>query len=263
MADKDALSEHLNPYERAVCYYTLPRITRPLTYGIIVAYAVCLLEAAAAAAYGLVAHKEVWLNAGGACLVGMIVFGMVVFSARTFLNELHQRRAIAQARGVPEPEDTDLPDPFAGHRLLRHPRNIRGHLYTCTRDDATPQYRVEESVRRRRWKIFEPEGTEVCEVRALSGPRSFSFGSSGPSHLAVYVAGERVAQVDRRVSFVTERTDIHLIAPEGRGYRVENRSIYHEDRLVGRIYYLRHSLYLDIEEEHLNPGTLAYYATML
>jgi len=46
-------------------------------------------------------------------------------------------------------------------------------------------------------------------------------------------------------------------------YRIEHRCIYHADRLVGRIYFLRRSLYLDIENDHFNLGILAYYAVAL
>ena len=76
------------------------------------------------------------------------------------------------------------PDPFASHILLRHPRDIRGQLFACTQDDATPEYSVSHTGRgtgHSAWTIQMAEDEEVCQVKALCGPRSFSFGGGAPT----------------------------------------------------------------------------------
>ena len=90
--------EHLSDYERVVCYHTLPRTSHPLTLGLIVAYAVCLLEAVAAIGVGVYLEKPLWLRTGAACIVGLILFGIVVFTIRAFLSELRSRKALAAAQ---------------------------------------------------------------------------------------------------------------------------------------------------------------------
>jgi len=258
--------EHLTQYERAVCYYTLPRVTRPLTYGLIVAYGVCLAEALGATVFGVLTGSRVWTVAGTVCLVAMVVFGMVVFTLRTFLNELRQRRALADARAVPDAVDSDLPDPFAGHLLLRHPRDDLGHMFTCCTDPPEREYRVRRvgSRRSRAWEIDLPEGGAPCVVRQLGAPPSFSFGGSPCGNLLVSRDGVELARITSRgFSLSGDRTDVRVFDPEDMRYRIEHRCIYHADRLVGRIYFLRRSLYLDIENDHFNLGILAYYAVAL
>jgi len=266
MSKQPGLGEHVSQYERAVCYYTLPRVTRPLTYGLIVAYAFCIAEALAAAAFGVLAQNRTWTVAGAACLVAMIVFGMVVFTVRTFLNDLRQRRALAEARAVPDAMDSDLPDPFADHVLLRHPRDDKGSVFTCAGENADVEYRVKQTPahRRRAWTIETPDASEICQVRLLGGPPSFSFGGSAYGNLLVSRDGEELARITTRgFSFTSDRTDVRILKPVDNRYRIERRCIYHEDRLVGRIYYVRRSLYLDIEEAHFNLGILAYYVVAL
>ncbi len=266
MAKDPARGDHLTQYERAVCYYTLPRVTRPLTYGLIVAYTLCVAEALGAVLFGLLSGSRIWTVAGTACLVGMIIFGMVVFTVRTFLNDLRQRRVLAEARNVPDPVDSDLPDPFAGRLLLCHPRDDQGSYFTCTEEDTGTEYRVRQipGRGRRAWTIETSGGETVCQVHLLGGPRSFYFGGSANGNLMVSRDDVELARVTTRgFSLTSDRTDVRLLKPQETFYRIQRRCIYHEDRLVGRIYFVRRSLYLDIELEHFNPGILAYYAIAL
>ena len=45
-------------------------------------------------------------------------------------------------------------------------------------------------------------------------------------------------------------------------YRIRQGNIYLDKMLVGRMYALRKSLYLDIETEHLDKGILGLFITM-
>jgi len=43
----------ISDYERAVCYYTLPRVTSRVTLALVIAYAVCVFEALGALCIGV------------------------------------------------------------------------------------------------------------------------------------------------------------------------------------------------------------------
>ena len=127
--------ERLSDYERAICYYTLPRISYPVTFGLIVAYAVCLLEAFAAVIYGLLWDHAAFAKGGAAALGAIVVFGVVVFTARALLNEIRMRRALAVARGVPDAvaDIKDIPSPGIFCCVIRCTRPA-----TCSRARTTP-----------------------------------------------------------------------------------------------------------------------------
>jgi hypothetical protein len=256
--------DHLTDYERAICYFTLPNVVYPINSGIIVAYAVCVFEAAGALVIGLVLQNPAWMLAGAAALWGIVLFGLVVFTGRALLSELRRQRALAQAHGVPNAHDDadDLPDPFAGHILLRHPAATRGKLYSCTAPGDTIQYFVDSAPGGRWWKIRSPHDIDVCEVRASHPWWRWATGLSTPRQLSVRCGDLEVAAVLPILSLSGPAVSVRCYLPEPREYQIRQFGIFHQDRLVGRIYWLRQSCYLDLEENHLHPGILAYYVTL-
>jgi hypothetical protein len=46
---------------------------------------------------------------------------------------------------------------------------------------------------------------------------------------------------------------------DGEAYAIRQGAVFHKGRLVGRVYPLRRTLYLDIEREHLSEGVLGTF----
>ncbi len=265
MAREMATSDLPTAYERAVCYYTLPKVTHPVTYGIIAAYAVCLFEAIAALIVGVTMDSRPWTVAGTFALVGIIVLGIAVFTARALMNDVRQRKALATAAKVtaePEAPDDDIPDPFADHMLLRRALAQPATIYECGAQE-TPLYRVEPGAKRRSWRVVAPDGGEVCRAQAHGGAQSFLFDAWTPGRVNVHVGDELVAHLEGRFSFTRPRVDISVLFPEERHFTARQQGIYYGHCLIGRIYTLRHSVYLDVNRFFFNEALLAYFVMSL
>jgi hypothetical protein len=263
MAEASIRQRHLTEYERAVCYYTLPRVVSPVTYGIIVAYAVCVFEAFGALTIGLATHNRVWLHAGIGAVVGIVLLGVAIFMVRAVLNDVRARNALAPAHDTPDVSDADpdVPDPFEHHLLLGRSAKDPGVLRLCENADLMPRFRVERLPFRRGWKISAPDGADVCRVNALRGLGSFSFDTRLPAKMAVYVGEAETARIEQRFSFTAPMTVIRTFTPEERFYFVRPEGIFVGDCLVGRIYALHGVCYLDIDKFFFHPAVLAYFAT--
>jgi len=264
MARIEMPPEHLTDYERAICYYTIPKVTQPLTYGLIVMYTVCLLEAVFLLVYGLVKDNDLITKVGMWSLVGVVILGIVAFLARAFLNEVKQRKALAVAKGVPDAISNidDLPDPFEDHILLRHPMHRRGDLFPCTDNSGTLVYFVESSLSSHWWKIRDQHDSEVLRVHVESTAGTFLLSGTFPARLAVYEGSEVIARLTRRFSFSAPAIRIECYKPKPREYLFTRDGIYRDKRIVGRIFYMHHSLYLDMEQGELHPAILALFVTM-
>ncbi len=266
---------HLTDYERAVCYYTLPRVSSPLSLGLIVVYAVCLLEAVGALLIGLVLDSGPWRNAGMWALCGIVLFGVVVFSVRALLNDVRRRRALSSARGVPDADEAaeSFPDPFSGHVLYHYSVREPGAVFSAENDE-TPVYVVERAGDAVWWRICAvgEEGEEACRVKALRGARSFTLNTRAPRLLAVYVQEREMARISRGIGLAGERLDIYCEAPLPRHYIVRGGGVFVEEevdggggakeRLAGRIYELHGRLHLDIEAAYFTPPILAHFVTL-
>jgi len=265
MAKVEMPAEHLNDYERAICYHTIPRVTQPLTFGLIIVYAVCLVEAVFLLAYGIVTKNGLMETVGIWSLGGIVALGIVAFLTRAFLNELKQRRALAEARSVPDPiaDIGDIPDPFADHLLLRHPLHTRGDLFPCTDESGNLMYFVESSPSSPWWKVKDPHDSEVLRVHVTStGGASFLLSETRPSRLSVHEGDEIIARIRRRLTLSSPALLIECDKPEPCSYLFTRDAIYREKRLVGRIYYMHRSLYLDIRKDEFHPAILALFVTM-
>lgn len=258
-------AEHLTAYERAVCYYTIPRVTSPLTGGLIIAYAVVLAEAVGLLIYGVVSERENLKWWGGALTIGAIVFGIVAFFVRSLQNAVHERRAMAEAARVPDsdPAASEIPDPFAGHVLLRFRRRPGESSFDIEDNHAQVKYRVTAQRHNRQFDITSADDSPVVRVEGLRSRRSFLFDFSGhPGKVVVRRDGEELARMERRFTlmdpscdiFVSEPGEVHLVTRRG--------AIYRNDRLVGRIYTVRQFTYLDIESPSFSEGVLGYFVAM-
>jgi hypothetical protein len=257
--------EHLSDYERAVCYHTLPRVQNPLTLGLIAAYAVCLVEALAAIAVGHYLEKAWWLKIGAISLVALICFGLIVFTFRALLNEVRRRRTLLAARGVPDARESahDLPDPFEDHVLLHHPSHTRGTLYSLADNDQSSGYEVSTTSSHATWTIRDLSRETELQVETVNRGMSFSLGLHLPALLRATRDGEEVAQISRRFTMSGTKVDIELYQPERQTIHLRNQGFFVDNRLVGRVYFLRGSFYLDIHRQYFNDGVLAYFVTVV
>lgn len=253
----------ISPYERAVCYYTLPKVTHPVTLGLIAIYAVCVLEAIAALAYGLYTSNMTWTTAGAYAFAGIVTFGVVAFFVRALLNEVRERKALAEAHRSPmlTPAE-DLPDPFAEHVLLRHPAQAESTLTECSEAGENVRFRIERAPARRAWHLRTPEGDEVLRVQVLRGVQSFSFSMNRPRRMAVFRGAIEIARIERHGGLGEIRVEINSECLAPRQIIVRNRGIYVGGALVGRLYTLRKQDYLDVHRDVLNDALLGYFATL-
>ncbi len=264
MARVDMPPEHLSDYERAICYYTLPKIANPITLGLVIVYVVLLVEAVGVVVYGLAVDADS-LTRGGAVALGIIVvLGIVTFMLRALMHEVRLRRALAVARGVPDAiaDIEDLPDPFAAHLLIRHPLHARGDLFPCTDNANKLMYFVESAPHSPWWKVRNPHDEEVLRVHVQAGSSSFLPRSGVPSRLSVFVGNDEVARIHRRFSLAVPTISVSCLRPAQKEYTLQRGSIFSGKRLVGRIYYLHRSLYLDIEKDEFHEAILGLFITM-
>jgi len=82
---------------------------------------------------------------------------------------------------------------------------------------------------------------------------------AAPVIFGVYHEKKKVASISCRKMFRVSQDDIFDIEPKNSKYVVIHGCIYADGRLIGRIYRLRSSFYLDIEKEHASFGMLAYF----
>lgn len=261
MAPPEAPQDRLSEYERAVCYYTLPKVISPVTYGIIAAYTFFLLQTLVLFIAALLAQNPRWTFIGGAALAAAIAGGLLVFTCQALYNEVRRAKALAAAGDTPNPEreTDDFPDPFAGHLLFQYPLEDTSTIYRCDKEIKTAAYRVEGPGRGFLRKVLTIEGVPYLTLKALEGIRSFSFGRGLPGRIAVYEQGRETARIVRRITLGPPTAHIQCLLPEPRGYTARSGGLYYQGRLVGRIYILRKQLYLDIDREHFHPGIFAHY----
>jgi hypothetical protein len=259
-----AQTNPITQYERAICYYALPRMVSPVTLGLLVAYALCVAEALAALAYGIYAGNEPWARAGLFAFAALVIFGVVVFTGRALLNEVRERRLLAAARGVPDAKAGVLQgaDPFAGHVLLRHPLHHEKRHFDCESGDNTTRYHVEQTIARDAWEVTSGDGEAVCTVRVDKWAPSFALTQGNPWRMTVYVQGEAVAEIRHRYSLGPPRVELRMLQKPDTACQVRGDVVFQGPTPVGRLYRLRGNLYLDVRREALNPVILGYFATL-
>jgi len=261
----EAKVDRLSDYVRAVCYYKLPRVTSPVTIGLVVAYAICLLEAVAALAFGYFTERPVWTKSGAIALGGIIAFGIVAFLIRALLNDIHRRRALAAAAGTPDAsaEADDLPDPFAHHILLRASADIQSETSEITDNNGERRYVVTRNPEGNEWNVESTEGGDALELTATVWGGSFSLFRNAPTHLTVRRDRKETAKIRRRFTLGSTEIDISCLEPEKVELCVKGFGLYKNDKLVGRVYSMRRFNYLDVEKEYFHDGILGFFITMV
>ncbi len=260
----DPKAERLTEFERAVCYDTLPQFTRPMTLGVVAAYALVLVAAFAAMLHGLLNDLQPWKLWGTLGFILVPCAGILGFIYRALYYAIRQRDALRNAGQMPNVESgfDELPDPFASHALLRYyrtdkssPRIITGNkgetVYTATRDG------------RHGWEVHDPAGELVFAIRASRAPRSFSFDWGVPSQFQVMRGDKRLAEIERPLTVGPGRVEIRCGDPGDHVVHFRDGGLFENEVLVGRIYALRSYLYLDVRRACLDDAVLAFYICML
>ena len=78
--------EHLSDYERAIFYYTMPKITTPFPVGMVVIYVLMLFLALASLVYGVATEQMDWIRSGTIGLCFGAIVGTGAFLLRDFIN---------------------------------------------------------------------------------------------------------------------------------------------------------------------------------
>lgn len=265
MARLDSDVEPLSPYERAACYYTLPRIAPSIPAAFVFLYGGLLLTL-----LGALCLVAVYGTARATYTLVLVVVltafaGILAVMARGVVHEIRSRRVLQEAHNAPQVQSYDdtLPDPFANHVLLRHPGNPIGKLTACTSDNLDIEYFLDNTGEGSVWEVRTPQDEEMLTVRATGGVGSFAFVSTQAKRFGVYVGEVEVARIEEGGSLLNPSTNIVCHTPHERTYAVRDGGIHLAEKLVGRVYYVRRAFYLDIEKDHLNEGTLGYFVSLV
>lgn len=254
--------DRISPAERAVCYYTLPRAATPVSAGMLAVFGVLLAEAAALLVYGAVADNDAWVRVGATALGILAVGGLAWFFLIALAKDVRRRRLLAAARRQPEvPDPEELPDPFAGHALLKRPLRPAGSLFACSDNEGRIHCFVDVRRPRAFWRVSSPLSEPQFELMSLQGPRSFyltPWSAAQPGRIGLFLKNEKRFEIRQGFGW---RGPVTHVLPRGDGeaYLVRQGGVFHKERLVGRIYTLRRTLYLDIEREHLADGVLGTF----
>ena len=257
--------EHLSDYERAIFYYTMPKITTPFPVGMVVVYAIMLCLALASLVYGVATEQMEWIRSGtiGLCFGGIV--GVGTFLLRDFINQVRSRTALASAKNMPDADSQfeDIPDPFKEHVLLRNPIRHNDKVMPLKNNKNTTQYTAELSDEGKRFTLFDSTHEILFEGIMDQHAHSFSFEGGGARQVIVKKGGQEIAEVVRNTSIRLLEVDIYS-KTEGNSntYKCLSGGLYLDSQLVGRVYEVRGYHYLDIKKEHLCEAILAFFVTI-
>lgn len=256
--------EHLTEYERAIYYYTLPRIQTPFPVGVTVLYAFAMLVAGSTIVYGVSTEQPDWLRAGGIGLAFGVVVGVGTFLLRDFQNQLRERSALATAKSMPDADSQfdDIPDPFGEHVLLRYPIRHQGSSLTLEDNKGNSVFIATLSDGGKKLTMSGVEDQPQFTAQLDSRSHSFSFETGSPSRVKVEKGGVSTATVHRHSNFGPATVDIECHGENARNYQYRGGGLFLGEALVGRIYEVRQYHYLDIEKQHFTDGIMSFFVTI-
>jgi hypothetical protein len=259
-----ATEEHLTDYERAIYYYTLPRVSLAVPVGVIFIYVFFVCMTIVAIAYGLSTDHPQWMQGGGVVLGLLIIGGVMTYLSREFMHELQERLALAKAKTMPDADSQfdEIPDPFADHILLRYPIRHRGSKLPLVNNKGNQVYTAELSDNRKTMSVHDHDEKELFQAVLETSQVSFSFETGSPSRIEVQVSGETVGRVRRKSNFGPAHVTIECLGEVPATYDFQGGGIYFGDELVGRIYEVRQFHYLDIHKKHFRDAILSFFITI-
>ncbi len=256
--------KHLGDYERAIFYYTIPRVTSPVTVRVVVVYSILLVTAFAILAYGIRTERGELVTWGTVALGIIIVLGIVTFLFHAFSNQLAEDKALRAAKNMPDADSAfdDIPDPFSDHLLLsapRHPDEKQVHVgdKKGRHKYVLPDGRAASTVR-----VQNADGQELLRLTAKSGGVGFTVSRGTPSRIAVSAEGNQVGQVRRKFHFGPEKVAVMMTDDGTPDLEILGGGIFAGKDMVGRVYEVRGNVYLDVQQSYFNDGLLAYFLLM-
>lgn len=257
--------EHLSDYERAIFYYTMPKITTPFPVKVVVIYAGMLFLALGALVYGVSQENMEWIRSGtiGLCFGGVV--GVIAFLSRDFINQVRKGSALAAAKGIPDADSQfdDIPNPFGEHILLSNPIRHDDTTMPLKNNKGKTIYTAELVNGGKEITLYDEAHEKLFQASLKSHSPSFSFEGGGARQVQVETEAGKVAEVIRYSSIRLAETDIQCMdGDSNHTYKCLSGGIYLDDALVGRIYEVRGHHYLDIERKHLCAGILAFFVTL-
>jgi hypothetical protein len=242
------------------CAITLCRARSiPVTYGLVIAYAVVLLEALLFLAWAIWQDNERLLPWAVAAVVGAILLGVVAFLLRAIMNDIRQRRLLITAQHVPAVQsDVKAPDLLSRHRLYTMPARAKPPFTLCDADDA-PLFEVERT--NFGYNLIPVDESLPLHVDVRRRSTGFTLNRGKPPSLRVRRDEDTLAEVKSRPSLGAPRVTIQCL-DQGEAIIAKGLALYRGERLVGRVYHLRSMAYLDIEEDACHEGVLAFFVAM-
>lgn len=261
----DPTEEHLTDYERAIYYYSLPRVTQAVPVGVLVIYAFILLQTFVAMAYGAATQKSEWIQGGTIALGICVAVGIAMYLSREFIHEFRERAAQARARRIPDADSAfdEIPDPFAEHILLRYPVRQTGDELTVYNNHGQPVYVAEVNKDANELYVKDHDGKVLFRAVLDTSHVSFSFDTgNSPSRIVVDIDGDEVGKVERKSNFGPANVHIDCGGDDAEHYEFRGGGLYHGEALVGRIYEVRQHHYLDIHKQHFRDAILSFLITI-
>jgi hypothetical protein len=254
-------TEHLSDYERAVYYHTLPKVIIKIHLGVIGLFTLALVLACIAAIYGVTKENPQWVQSGLIGLAVLIVGGIMTFLYVALKNRLQLEQAQASAKGIPDADShfDDIPDPFVDHIILSKPIHPESHFALLDKK-GREKYTIEANSKDQSFSVQEIENRTIWTVNTIRKLLSFSFNPNAPSRISILESGNELAWANLQFNFGAPKTMIRM--QNGNKLSVVENAIYHENKLVGRIYEVRKGAYLDIEKAYLGPGIVGFFVAM-
>lgn len=252
--------DFLSDYERAICYFTLPRISYSVNPVMVFFYALVLLVSFSLLLVGFIYENLLIANIGGFLSVTTAGLGIVVFVGRTVINEYKWGKYLKESTTLPNPSGVDLPDPFQDHILLCIPMDKRiNNFFPCIDRNGEVFYFIEETEEDRKWTIKNSQDVEIGRMEGTPSLFSFVISYKKPLIINVYEGDNLSYVIKPKWSFsgvIFEISDQKKV--KGENIIISDTGIFVSKELVGRFYQLRRYYYLDVQKQFFNLALLAF-----
>ncbi|MCX8064432.1 MAG: hypothetical protein N3G21_04590 [Candidatus Hydrogenedentes bacterium] len=255
------IDDFLTDYERAVCYFTLPKISYTVRPIVVFFYTLILLVSFSLLFVGFLYESLLLVNLGGFLSFGVALVGVSLFVGRTIVNEYKWRKYLRYSSISPNKVEIDLPDPFQNHVLFSIPLDKRfSNLFPCIDRNGEVLFFIEEIEKGRKWVIKNPQDVEVARVEGKPSLFSFVISYKTPFVMRVYEGTNLSYFIKPKCSiFNVGFVVLDKKQTPNLNYTISDTAVFVNKELVGRFYQLRRYFYLDIQEQHFNLGLLAFF----
>jgi hypothetical protein len=254
----------LSDFERAIAYFTLPGIREPLPAWVYALFIGALAVFLAVFAGGVRAESDAATMTGGIGLAVTTLAALAVFFGHAIRAEIREREALAEAAHMPNAEsgfEASL-DPFADHRLFGRPRNKRADDTAIWDRKGNVVMHLRLDVEKAGWRVLDAQEQDDFQIRVEKGSISFSVEGGAPKSAEAVRGGGVVARVTREWTWGRDRVRAELVGSESEIYKIEHGEIQYDGDIVGRIYYIKRSCYLDVTKSHVNEAILTYFLAL-